>query len=138
MCTGLKKIYAALLAVTFLIHQIALADDEDNNVRVLTEWTEDEQPVRVDCHNLGITGNGFGGAHISCGERLSLYAKFNCFPMKRESVEGMCPDWEGLQWDVDWERVAELIDARAAAQEERQAHLERLAREREERTSTDR
>ena len=98
-----------IVCATALFQQAGWASDT-GKIRVITEWTEDEQPIRVDCWNLEIIGNGFGGAQLSCGDRLSLYALFNCFPMKLCALEAACPDWEGLGADIDWQRVAELID----------------------------
>ena len=90
--------------------------ENTSKIKVITDWREDEQPIRVDCHNIGMTGDGIGGQYLSCSDRLSLYATFSCFPMKKEIVETMCPEWAGLQADIDWKRVAELVDAEAAKQ----------------------
>jgi hypothetical protein len=116
--------------------------DENSKIKVVTDWSEDEQPIRVDCHNLGMTGDGIGGAHLSCSDRLSLYATFSCFPMKKEVVETTCPEWEGLEADIDWERVSELIDIRdaeRAAEEARKKHeFDQLFSGDEERQESDR
>jgi hypothetical protein len=100
--------------------------DNESKIKVVTDWREDEQPIRVDCHNLGMHGDGICGQYLSCSDRLSLYATFSCFPMKKEVVETTCPEWEGLQADIDWARVAELVDAQAA---NRAAEREKKKRE---------
>jgi hypothetical protein len=102
-----------MISATGLLLQTAWADDK-GKVQVITDWTEDEQPIRIDCHDLPIVGNGIGGAQLSCADRLSLYSLFSCYPMKKDVVEAFCPEWEGLKADVDWDQVAELIDIRAA------------------------
>jgi len=132
------SLWLSLLAM-FCIVGVSAADEKEG-VRTLTEWTEDDGPLRVDCGTIPIVGGGFGGATQSCEEQLSLYALFNCFPMKREAVEESCPDWKGLQADVDWRRVAQLIDARAAEKEAVEQRLERQAieyREREKERETE-
>ncbi len=104
------------------IDSTARAEDE-NKIKVITDWSDDERPIRVDCENIGIMGDGFGGAQLSCSDRLSLYATFSCFPMKKEQVEASCPNWEGLNASIDWERVAKLIDARADEEAEKKRQL---------------
>ncbi len=119
------------------LEDTARADDK-GKVKVIADWTEDEQPIRVDCHNLGISGGGIGGAQSSCADRLSLYATFSCFPMKKEDVEATCPEWAGLKADIDWERVAELIDARTDEAEEKRHELVPQSHKPKERLDEDR
>lgn len=116
MITKRGVFFILLILASGVVEETARADDS-GKVKVITDWTEDEQPIRVDCENLGISGTGFGGSQLSCMERLSLYATFSCFPAKKEDVEAKCPEWEGLKADIDWERVAELIDARVDEEE---------------------
>ena len=113
------------LALCFLAAPAAA--EETRQIRILTEWTEDDGPIRVDCGAIPITGDGFGGGKLSCEDRLSLYALFNCYPMKKEEVEESCPDWKGLEAAIDWQAVAELIDARGADREQERREIERLA-----------
>ena len=82
------------------------AADEHKDIRILTGWTQANGLIRVDCGEIPIIGGGFGGSVQRCEERLSLYALFNCFPMKREYVEAHCPDRVRLMADVDWSKVA--------------------------------
>ncbi len=72
----------------------------------------DDSGLTTDCSRLPIVGDGFGGAYLSCEERLSLYASFRCIPDRKEEIEASCPDWEGLKADIDWEAVDRLIDER--------------------------
>ena len=46
---------------------IAAAADEKSQVRVVPGWTEDELPMRADCSNLPIVGDGFGSSFSSSG-----------------------------------------------------------------------
>ena len=141
MVTSSDILRVSLVLVLMFFQDTTRAEPEDK-IQVLTEWTEDEQPIRVDCHNLGMTGDGIGGEHLSCSDRLSLYATFSCFPMKKAAVEATCPEWEGLEVAIDWERVAELIDARAAeraAEEERKKRVfDLMVSEDDERVESDR
>ena len=137
-----RDIFCILLILqSGLLADAVLADDK-GKIRVVTEWSKDEQPIRVDCHDLGMTGDGIGGANLSCSDRLSLYATFSCFPMKKEVVEATCPEWEGLKADIDWDRVAQLIDVqtaeRAAEEERKKREFDQMISEDEERLESDR
>lgn len=137
-----RGIFCILLILAFGLPQEAVRADEKGKIRVVTEWKEDEQPIRVDCQNLGMAGDGIGGANLSCSDRLSLYATFSCFPMKKEVVEATCPGWEGLNADIDWERVAELIDVlaaeRAADEKSKKSERDQMSSEDEEQSESDR
>lgn len=110
-CQG---VFCAVLLLPFFAQGASAEDESAGKVRIITEWKDDELPIRVDCQNIPIVGGGIGGASQSCEARLSLYATFSCFPTKKEDVEASCPEWNGLKADVDWDRVAQLIDARDA------------------------
>lgn len=118
-----RIIFPILLILAFGVCEQSVRADDKGKVKVITDWTEDEQPIRVDCHNLPIIGGGIGGANQDCAARLSLYATFSCFPMNKESVEASCPEWEGLKADIDWSRVAELIDAAADEEDKKRREL---------------
>jgi hypothetical protein len=128
MISGRDVLPMMWILLSCLFVTTSWADDEER-VKVVTDWTDAEQPLRVDCHNLPIIADGIGGAKLSCSDRLSLYADFNCFPMKKDVVEEMCPEWQGLEAGIDWERVAELIDAQADEEKNKMRALEQEIRE---------
>ena len=112
---------------------VACAGDTDVELEekaAIAEATSDSA-IMVDCSEIPISGDGFGGAYLNCADRLSLYALFSCYPMARETVEARCPEWEGLHDDtIDWARVAELIGEEGARQEAKMLELEKKLEER--------
>ena len=129
------KIASWLVAATGF--SVLSSANENGKVQVLTEWPYSDGPLRVDCREIPITGGGFGGAIQSCEERLSLFALFNCYPMKKEHLEAYCPAWEGLDADIDWETVSDLIDARREEIERKRHELQRQSEEYQQREADD-
>ena len=127
-----RVVFCTLLILASGLFERTVRADDEGEIKVITDWTEDDQPIRVDCSNLPIVGGGFGGAQLSCADRLTLYATLSCFPMKKEDVKEMCPEWEGLKADIDWGRVAELVDARADEEKKKKHEFEQRMRERQE------
>ncbi len=83
-------------------------------VMALPPASAEDGGLFTDCRRIPIIGDGFGGANLDCEERLSLYAFFGCIPARKTQIEKSCPDWVGLEADIDWEAVDRLIEQREA------------------------